>query len=272
MERDAHAYAARHTLILIDTHPSMFEPCIYIKSSDDSDIDEDKSDIINNDSSFLTTPFDASLMAVERLLHHKVYIVATSKQGKRDGVGVILFGTPPSCINKNIEKDDENSDGGNSDDDVDTNDDEEEEKDANDSLKVLIKLTPPGVDQIKTIRSCLLSQFYQSNRFPKWTSRIHGSNDGVHRINDQSQTNELIRNMKGWKSKNSKRERDLYVELFGKKKQVLTTKNTINNKNIKDDEDGMTDKEVRKDEEEECTVSSLKVALYEATRTFVNAK
>ncbi len=295
--RDVHTYAARHTLILIDTHPSMFEPCIQLTSSNDEDSDCDQSETKNNDDdydsdsdssttideemnafsrsrnkrkesqpSLLTTPFDASLMAVERLLHHKVHTVATSRLGKRDGVGVILFGTP-DCASNDYEEDDKHDEGederenenersdGNSKEihhcdnreegDEEDEEEEEEEKHANESLKVLIKLTPPGVDQIKTIRSCLPPEFYHSNQAQKWHNN---DNDGL---------------------SNNKRERDLYIELFGTKSNVM-----MKSKSHEGEEDSESDDEDKKDEDDEegKTYCSLRPALHEATRTFANAK
>ena len=281
--QDAHAYAARHTLILIDTHPSMFEPCIRICNGDsveDSDGDSDDDDTSstteerneydtkkkakNSSSStskaLLTTPFDASLMAVERLLHHKVRTVAMSKLGKRDGVGVILYGTPDDIKKNHDEKegdDDENDEDNEDDNQV------EEETNANESLKELIKLTPPGVDQIKTIRSCLPPEFYHSNNSDHVGSYHHQGNNKYKNDSTKSPTNALIRDMDykraGSQTRCNGRERDLFVELFGKG-------------DSDEDSEGESESEVEDDEEQEKKDCSLRHALNEATRTFANAK
>jgi ATP-dependent DNA helicase 2 subunit 1 len=70
---------AQHVFILIDCHPSMFLPLCRYNDTDDHDV--------------VISPFDAALIAVHQLLKLKVKHVATNKSGKRDGVGVLLFGT-----------------------------------------------------------------------------------------------------------------------------------------------------------------------------------
>lgn len=234
------------------------------EGNDEYDTKKKSSSTSSSSKTLLTTPFDASLMAVERLLHHKVRTVAMSKLGKRDGVGVILYGTPPECIKKNHKEIDEGND--EDDDDYENNEDDDDnqvvEKNANESLKELIKLTPPGVDQIKTIRSCLPPEFYHSNRSSDHVGSYHhqGGDTKYKNNNTKSPTNALIRDMNyerdGSQSRwNGGRERDLYIELFGK-----------------GDSNEDSESDLEEDEEQEKTDCSLRHALNEATRTFANAK
>lgn len=69
-------YGAQHVQILIDCRPSMF-----VKS-------------IPTEDGEMISPMQASLVACETLLRNKVKHVAVHKTGKRDGVGIILYGKP----------------------------------------------------------------------------------------------------------------------------------------------------------------------------------
>lgn len=94
-------------MILIDTRPSMFVPSIT------SDFDLSKAKV---------SPFQAAIQACEYVLRNKVKNVAVHKTGRRDGVGVLLFGR-------------------------------EDESNNNKSVSTLLSLEPPGVDQVKQIRN-----------------------------------------------------------------------------------------------------------------------
>ena len=111
---------AQHIIILIDAHPSMFKP--YIRTRTSTSTATYKNYI---------SPFDAALIASEKLLHHRVHSVATTRLGKRDGVGILLFNCP-TMINV--------------------------ENHANASIRTLMELFPPGVDHIQTIRACMMKQ------------------------------------------------------------------------------------------------------------------
>ena len=124
---------AQHIIILLDAHPSMFAP--YIRRSM-SAVDSNKVLSTSTSNSYIS-PFDAALIACERLLHHRVHNVATTRTGKRDGVGILLFNCPAANLDPN------SSDGG-----VDENH-------ATASIRRFMELSPPGVDQIQTIRACM---------------------------------------------------------------------------------------------------------------------
>ena len=80
---------------------------------------------------------DAAIIACERLARNRVLQVATQKTGKRDGVGVLLYGTRTH-------------------DDVDDEDDETEQlTERKSSTQTLVELNPPGVQQVRILRSCL---------------------------------------------------------------------------------------------------------------------
>jgi hypothetical protein len=161
---DSFFYGAQHVLILVDCSPSMFKPCIpstaihgdeydgYGDDNEDEEIPSEKNDD-NNDlnkkeehkersksqssSSKLLTPFDVALLATERLLRRRIQYVATSKAGKRDGVGVLLFSTK-----------------------------RHQEFAGHDHLAtahVLVPLGPPGIDQVKDIHKCLPPSLIRSN-------------------------------------------------------------------------------------------------------------
>lgn len=145
---------AQHTILLLDAQQSMFE--CYIKTSDDSEYEyASRYERI--------APFDAGLIAAEKLLHHKVSNVANTRRGKRDGVAIVLFNCPQLANVENL---------------------------ANNSIRKLMTLKPPGVEQIQTIRSCLNE--VESKR------DIAGNTDS---------------------EKTPKRRRDLYDELYASKKE-----------------------------------------------------
>lgn len=98
---EAVVHGAQHVMILVDCRHSMFIPSI---SHQDDKI----------------SPMQASLLACEQVLRNKVRNVAVVKTGKRDGVGVLLYGSKET--------------------------------------QTLIPLEPPGVQQCKKIREYTPSQ------------------------------------------------------------------------------------------------------------------
>ena len=150
MERD---YAAQHVLIMIDTHPSMFVPCISVTSDKEEDgyeSDVTREEEHSSEQEALTTPFDAALMACERLLHDRVRTIAFARKGKRDGVGVVLFGKRADSSKKN------HDDGSEEEDEL------ESESPFLSTVISLVDLKPPGNEEIKALRSCLTPTQYGS--------------------------------------------------------------------------------------------------------------
>lgn len=95
-------FGAQHVLVLIDCRPSMFVPSIPGEQEGET-----------------ISPMQASLKACEQLLRSKVKHVAVHKTGKRDGVGIMLYGIP----------------------------------DNTNSTHPLVELQQPGVEQIQKIRA-----------------------------------------------------------------------------------------------------------------------
>lgn len=122
----------------------MFVPCITVRNDgedDGSDATMGNEDSYSQDQN-LTTPFDAALIACERLLHDRVRTIAFSRKGKRDGVGVLLYG------NRAVSK--KSNQGVN----------EESESLFDSTVISLVNLEPPGNEEIKALRSCLLPSQY----------------------------------------------------------------------------------------------------------------
>lgn len=104
-------------LILIDCNPSMFLPLCRYDDGDGHDI--------------IISPFDATLLAVHQLLKLKIKHAATYKSGKRDGVGVLLFGTSTTnTINTSAFS-------------------------SSNTCYKWIDLEPPGITQVLNVQKCL---------------------------------------------------------------------------------------------------------------------
>lgn len=82
----------------------------------------------NHPNDITISPFDAALIAVHQLLKSKIKHVATNKSGKRDGVGVLLFGTSSNAASSAFS--------------------------ANTCYK-WIDLEPPGITQVLNVQKCL---------------------------------------------------------------------------------------------------------------------
>jgi Ku70/Ku80 N-terminal alpha/beta domain len=113
-------FGAQHILILIDCSSTMFKPCIHWTDNQ------------------RLSPMDASILACERLLRSRVLHVATQKTGKRDGIGVILFGG--RTYDSYLEHDDA---------------DEDQITEQKSPTQILVDLNPPGIKEIQMLRSCL---------------------------------------------------------------------------------------------------------------------
>lgn len=84
---------------------------------------------------------ELSLVAISKLLRMRIRTVAESKTGKRNGVGVLLYGCDTM---RAIHKDDSDSDGA-----------AVADERILPSTHELIELTPPGIEQVLGIQSCL---------------------------------------------------------------------------------------------------------------------
>jgi ATP-dependent DNA helicase II len=121
---------AQHVIIIIDASPIMFRRYLQITESDDN-----VSETSSSQESDLTSPFETALMAAERLVHSRIHKVATTKQGKRDGVGILLFNAPTQ--NKDMIHVGLNA------------------HDGYDSLRTALELEPPGVRHIQSLRGAI---------------------------------------------------------------------------------------------------------------------
>lgn len=100
----------------------MFQPLCRYYDTDDHDV--------------IISPFDAALIAVHQLLKLKVKHVATNKSGKRDGVGVLLFGTKDIKTTASSVFSSSNT------------------------CYKWIDLEPPGISQVLNVQKCLPSLMY----------------------------------------------------------------------------------------------------------------
>jgi hypothetical protein len=92
----------------------------------------------------LQSPMSLALTAISSLLRLRIRTVAESKTGKRNGVGVLLFGCNPlRGIRKKSNSDTEDDEGDNGDEKLLP------------STHELIALKPPGIDEVEWIQSCL---------------------------------------------------------------------------------------------------------------------
>lgn len=173
--KDAANVGAQHILLLIDCDHSMFEqylPCLsdHIDDSEESG-DNDGADCKMQSCNYVS-PMDVAVTAAHRFLRTKIRDVAETKSGKRDGVGVILYGCDPfrsmgrgiSRVNtmKSIGKSVNGMKDGS---EEEVNDEtEDDDEDLLPSTYDLIELTPPGIEQILAIQKCLPSEHNSSRK------------------------------------------------------------------------------------------------------------
>ncbi|KAL3803547.1 hypothetical protein HJC23_014095, partial [Cyclotella cryptica] len=96
----------------------------------------------------MKSPMEVALTAITQLLRMRIRTVAESKTGKRNGVGVLLYGCDTLRAMRG---------GGRWHHDDDNEDDSDEEKMILPSTHELLELVPPGIDQVEKIRACLMS-------------------------------------------------------------------------------------------------------------------
>ena len=173
--RDVANVGAQHIILLIDCDNSMFEPYVPCLS-DPADGSEASGDNDNATRRMQTcdyvSPMDVAITASHRILRTKIRYVAETKSGKRDGVGVLLYGCDPyrsigrgrssSTMRGTMRKSfDGIGDGLDGEDEGETEDDEEE---LLPSTHELIELTAPGIEQILAIQDCLPREQHDSNQ------------------------------------------------------------------------------------------------------------
>jgi len=178
-------YGAEHALILLDCNPSMFECFIPRDYRDDADNTterifvrdgiEDGGNMEDDGQNSRQSPMEVALTAIIQLLRMRIRTVSESKTGKRNGVGVLLYGCDTL---RGIHKDGRRHDGEEGDDGDDTEEDDEEEK-ILPSTHELLELVPPGIGQVETIRACLMNGGKKRRDLKKeFSIRRHHQMDG----------------------------------------------------------------------------------------------
>mmetsp|Transcript_21189 Transcript_21189/g.27294 ORF Transcript_21189/g.27294 Transcript_21189/m.27294 type:complete len:811 (-) Transcript_21189:225-2657(-) len=179
-DADGERFNAEHLLILIDCRKEMFTKCVHVSRDDD----DEKVSVMNHSNEnpaasspatgesqhkvAMITPFDATLMAVEDLLRQRVRFVATTKSGKRDGVGVLLYNTGKGMKQKRKTMRDFHRNMSDKERAVESDGDESASSSSeessvlsdefgmvNTSTHELIALAPPGVPEVMKIQRCL---------------------------------------------------------------------------------------------------------------------
>ena len=183
----ARHYGAEHVLLLFDCDASMFERYVSCRrsSSSSSSSTNDDDDYVEEEGYFTGgkigdgdendddddrrrmnrglvrySPMDVAATAAHRLLRAKVRDVAETKAGKRDGVGVLLYGCDPDRRRRLRRR--RGDGGGGRDDDgveivvvVDDDDDDGGDEDPLPTTHELVELTAPGIEQVLTVQECL---------------------------------------------------------------------------------------------------------------------
>jgi hypothetical protein len=154
-------YGAEHVLLLFDCDASMFEryvPCHRPPPSANDDEDVVDGAVVHY------SPMDVATTAAHRLLRAKVRDVAETKSGKRDGVGVLLYGCDPRRRGRNRIRREGDGDGDGDvgggrgdriDDDNDDDDDDGGDDDPLPTTHELIELAAPGTEQVLIMQECI---------------------------------------------------------------------------------------------------------------------
>jgi hypothetical protein len=107
--------------------------------------------MFRDDESNCSSPVDLALQLAQDLLQRCIRSTVTLKTGKRNGVGLLLYHTKQNRVSKKEGEDADEHD----DDEMEDDDDDDESTDQASTVHVLLPLVPPGVAEVKTIRSCL---------------------------------------------------------------------------------------------------------------------
>jgi hypothetical protein len=144
----------------------MFERYVMCRRSDD--VDDDAQTVEEGDTVVqYYSPMDVAITAAHRLLRTKVRNVAETMSGKRDGVGVLLYGCDPNRRRPRRRTSPYN--GGDGEGDVADDSSLDDDGDRDDSIlpttHKLIELAAPGIEQVLTMQECLPDERpYNNNR------------------------------------------------------------------------------------------------------------
>lgn len=163
-------YGAEHLLLLLDCDASMFEqyvPCLRSSSSPSNNDDDENDNNGKNDTDDKNSdggktaggivhysPMDVAITAAHRLLRSKVRDAAETKSGKRDGVGVLLYGCNPNRRRPSSPRLGVDSGFAASATD-DSSIDEDGDRDPLPTTHELVELVAPGIEQVLTMQKCL---------------------------------------------------------------------------------------------------------------------
>ena len=162
----ARHYGAEHVLLLLDCDASMFERYVACRRPPPSptDDDDDRVDPAAR-GPVLRSPMDVAATAAHRLLRAKVRDVAETRCGKRDGVGVLLYGCDPYRRRRLRRRRGGGVGGGGGGwddgvedvvvDDDGEDDDDEGDEDPLPTTHELVELAAPGIEQVLTVQECL---------------------------------------------------------------------------------------------------------------------
>lgn len=123
----------------------MFEEYVPCLVEDDSDKEE------------FVSPMDVAVTAAYRTLENKIRDVAETKSGRRDTIGILLYGCDPRrgirAKQQAKKKKNEKSDDNTSPKSADSSD--SDEMDELPTTHELIELTPPGIQQVLDMQECM---------------------------------------------------------------------------------------------------------------------
>jgi hypothetical protein len=188
---DGRIPAAEHVMVMLDCSPDMFAPCLPEQDHEEDNFYDDNGGRKNKKKQQrkhkLVSPVDAVVKSLEEYVRLTVRNTLTTKTGKRNCFGFMVFGTkarakksPQDGDKQQQEKNDNKSketDNLHKEDEVeaDHHDDSEDEEDDNDeygrrpkkhltTAHVIIPLEPPGASTVKTLRSFLEDKHHDNRR------------------------------------------------------------------------------------------------------------
>ncbi|KAL9188308.1 hypothetical protein ACHAXT_006686 [Thalassiosira profunda] len=134
-------YGAEHILFLFDCDPSMFDkyvPCLAEENAGEDGEAEQKEEMVS--------PMDVAVEAAHRYLRTKIRDIAETRGGKRDGVGVVLYGCDPNRAMRKKDGDSPTS--------TMSSGEDSEGMEELPATHELLELTPPGIEHVLCLQDC----------------------------------------------------------------------------------------------------------------------